>query len=198
MRHEPLIAPVSPGAALARLAQVTGALERHPAFAQALPADAIAQLQGARDALLRALEADEAISIVTALGAAQDQLCRLYQQLIAAAVEPAFYAALHFPDPAQAVLQAIDTGTIIATFSMPAAQVLTSIAFLDAPGATAYWLHELRVINGEIAQDAMLESYTPLFPRVRLPCGTHVFRIESRNPSCSVFSDEFTIEVPVL
>ena len=198
MRHEPLVAPVSPGTALARLAQVGGALERHPTIAQVLPPDAVSQLQSHRESLLQALEADDAAFTVAALKNAQDHLCHIYEQVVAAGAEPGAYAALRFPDPSQESLQPIDTSTVIATFSMPVAQVWTTITFLDAPGATAYWLHEVRTINGQLAQDAMLESNAPLFPRVRIPSGSHVFRIESRNPSHSVLSDEFTIEVPVL
>jgi hypothetical protein len=89
------------------------------------------------------------------------------------------------------------------TFTRFGKQTLTNFAFRDAPGATAYWLREVRYIDNERSEwarleDPLIESYVPLFTRVRLPVGTRHFRIESRNPHENAVSEEFTIEVPPL
>jgi hypothetical protein len=58
MIDEPTVIPVSPGAAVARLSQVAGALQKNADIAAALPSETAAQLRSQRDALLQALEND--------------------------------------------------------------------------------------------------------------------------------------------
>jgi hypothetical protein len=114
--------------------------------------------------------------------------------------------ALGFPTGVQLsdpfALAAPDEKSVVATFTLNGKQVLTSLAFERAPGATAYWLHVVRTWeeDGETQriEDPILESPAPLFARVRLPLGPQVLRLKSRNPSASRLSEEFTIEVPDL
>lgn len=229
MIDEPLVVPVSPGSALVRLTQVKAALQRHAALALALPGDIPARLQRERDNLLNALETDQPATIASALRAAQNCLCQLYETLgqlspnlaptlpasaedeagltahgaspngMASVAQPtSLYSALGFPDPAQTAVQTVDIQSVLATFSKPVRQVLTTLAFQDAPRATAYWLVEVRFLRGERLEDYLIETSAPLFPRLRLPLGPHTFRIESRNSQHFTISDDFTVEVPAL
>lgn len=192
MIDEPLVTPVSPGSALVRLAQVAGALQRSPQAATLLPAEAIASLQKARQTLEEAVEAGDYTAVRPALRDAQQVLRGLYQSLGGEAAAPIFGL------PIGTAVQPVNIATICATFTRPERQVLTTLAFDDALGATAYWLHELRELRGQILEDSILETLSPVFPRLRLPIGPHRFRIESRNPSESVTSAEFSVEVPPL
>lgn len=204
MTDEPLIRPVSPGSALVRLSQVYGALHRSPDLAATVPADAATRLQQRRDALLRALESGDYAAVAGALHEAQDTLHQLYRALADSPAQPesqakaTLYTALGFPDPQEPSLQPVDVRSVVATHSLAHHQVVTALAFAPAPGATAYWVHEIRAINDEPVQDALLESGAPVFTRIRLPIGPHLLRLESRNASTSVFSEAFTIEVPDL
>jgi hypothetical protein len=201
MIDEPLIVPVSPGAALVRLTEVGGALQRRADIARALPEDALQQLQSTRGDLLAAIESGARGAIEETLRAAQNHLRLLYEAacqpgLWSADEAPSVYAALGFPDPLRNGLQTVDVGTVLATFSMPRRQVLTTLSFRDAPGATAYWLREIRVINGLEVEDPTVSSYAPVFMRQRMPSGGHRLRIESRDASTFKISAEFEITVP--
>jgi hypothetical protein len=201
MIDEPLVVPVSPGSALVRLAQVGGALQRHAHIARALPEDALQQLQSRRGELLAAIESGERGRTADTLRAAQNSLRQLYEAvcqpgLWSADETPAVYAALGFPDPLRSGLQTVDVSTVLVTFSMPHRQVLTTLSFQDAPGATAYWLRMIRVINGMEAEDPTVSSYAPIFTRQRIPSGPHRLRIESRDNSTFKISEEFQIVVP--
>ena len=92
----------------------------------------------------------------------------------------------------------MDVQSVLVTFSKPIGQVLTTFAFQDAARATAYWLIEVRFLRGERLEDYLIETSAPLFPRLRLPLGSHTFRIESRNSYDFTVSDDFTVEVPAL
>ena len=101
------------------------------------------------------------------------------------------------------VVEAIDLATIQVTYTRFGKQVMANFSFRDAQGATAYWLHEVRFIDGERSEwarleDAIMESYSPVFTRVRMGGGTRHFIIESRNPHKSAFTQEFTLEIPSL
>jgi hypothetical protein len=201
MNDEPLVVPVSPGSALVRLAQVGGALQRHDNIARALPDDALHQLHSRRGELLAAIESGERGAIEDTFRAAQNHLRRLYEAvsqpgLWSADEAPAVYAALGFPDPLRNGLHAVDVSSVLVTFSMPHRQVLTTLSFQDAPGATAYWLREIRVINGLEVEDPTVSSYAPIFTRQRMPSGPHRLRIESRDNSTYRISEEFEIIVP--
>ncbi len=202
MTDEPLIVPPSPGAALTRLALVEGVLKRHADIADALSQDAEGQLKQARESLLNALNSGEREAVADALKTAQNRVRRLYESLC----EPGLwneegraekvFALFNFPDPLRPGVQAIDVSSVVATFSCPQRQIMTSLAFDEAPGALAYWLRETRVVQGEDVVDYMLERYSPLFLRVRLPIGPHRFQIESRDNSRVALSEEFVIVVP--
>ncbi len=202
MTDEPLIVPPSPGAALTRLAYVEGVLKRHADIASALPQDAASQLRQAREALLEALNSGERETVAEALKTAQSRVRRLYENLCQPGlweedgqVEKVF-SLFNFPDPLQPSVQAIDVSSVLATFSCPQRQIMTAIAFDEAPGALAYWLRETRPVQGEDVVDYLLERYSPLFLRVRLPIGPHRFQIESRDHSHVALSEEFVIVVP--
>ncbi|MDQ3812337.1 MAG: hypothetical protein M3347_00130 [Armatimonadota bacterium] len=198
MIDEPLIVPLSPGAALVRLAQVKGAIQRHAAVTPLFAPDAPARLQKTRDDLLAMLEADDRAGVEGALRIAQNDLRQLYETLCQEATATAdAFTALGFPPPRQG-LQPVDVSTVIATFSMPVRQVLTTLSFQDAGGATAYWLREVRTLHGQPIEDPIVENYAPIFMRLRLSIGPHIFRIESRNAGEFTISDQFTIEVPSL
>lgn len=207
MTDEQLIVPVSPGSALVRLTQVKGALQRHSHIAETLPADTTTQLQQERENLLRSLETDEAASIQSELRVAQEHLRGIYETLCqtndagsnGTATGPSqFCTALGFPDPRENRVQPVNAQTVLATFSKPARQILTAFSFQEAAGAIAYWLVEVRFLRDERLEDFLVESTAPLFTRLRFPCGTHTFRIQTRNLSEAVMSEDFTIEVPAL
>lgn len=193
---EPLICPVSPGAALSRLSEVIGALERHQAGEHTL------LLRAAREELMAALESGAPEATSAALVAAQQKIIACYEAL----TDAELCADAKFPPPGQVSyrkrhLEVVDLSSVQMTFARFGKQIMASFAFRDAPGATAYWLREIRYIDDERTEwarleDQVVQSTTPLFSRVRLPPGTRHFRIESRNPSGSVVTDEFTIEVP--
>ena len=211
MPDEPLICPVTPGAALWRLCEVIGALARQETLPGAQPealSDWLDGLRAARDELCAALEQGAPEGLGSALRAAQEKLAACYDHVCTLGEAEALCGALGFPapgkmKPAARFIEAVDLATVQVTFTRFGRQVLTNFAFRDAPGATAYWLREVRYIDGERSEwarleDPLVESYTPLFPRVRLGAGTRYFRIESRNPHASAVSDEFTIEIPSL
>lgn len=226
MIDEPLVVPISPGSALVRLTQVKGALQQHAALAHALSGFSLERLQQERDSLLSALETNQPATIATALRAAQNCLHQVYETLgslnpdlatalpasaggatehgaspngvVTVAPPTNLYSVLGFPDPTQTGVQPVDIQSVLATFSKPVRQVLTTLSFQDAPRATAYWLIEVRFLRGERLEDYIIETSAPLFPRLRLPLGPHTFRIESRNSYHFTVSDDFTIEVPAL
>lgn len=202
MTDEPLIAPPSPGSALARLAFLEGVLQCHARVAQALPQDAATNLKQAREELVNALQSGGREAVADALKTAQNRVRRFYENLCEPGLWKAdgqaeeVFALFNFPDPLRPGVQAIDVSSVVATFSCPQRQIMTSLAFDEAPGALAYWLRETRVVQGEDVVDYMLERYSPLFLRVRLPIGPHRFQIESRDNSRVALSDEFIIVVP--
>ena len=203
MSDEPLVCPVAPGAALCRLSEVAGALERQTALPE-WPAT----LRAARGELQNALESGETERVTNALHAAQQHLTACYDAICALPDAATLCAAVGFPAPGKAGLkerfvEAIDLTTLQVTYTRFGKQVLANFSFRDAQGATAYWLHEVRFIDGERSdwarlEDAVLESYSPVFTRVRMGSGTRYFIIESRNPHKSALSQEFTLEVPDL
>lgn len=205
MLEDPLIAPVSPGAALERLSHVAGALSRIPQLEASLQAQEplAAQLLPLRDALLEALSAGEAEPIRAAFAEAQSALRRTYEALCQPGTLPPdeaanIFRALRFPDPLQERVSTVDVSTVVVTFSKPERQVMTTIAFSDAPGAIGYRLREVRYLRGEELEDDTVSSYQPQFRRVRLPIGLHHFRIESRDLSVTALSELFSFEVPDL
>ena len=192
---EPLICPVSPGAALMRLCEVIGALQKNDTT------ETLASLRAAREELVSALESGASENIAQALRGAQEVLTACYsggsEELCLAAGFPAPGTVTH----KSRQLEAIDLTSLQVTCARFGKQAMVSFSFRDAPGATAYWLREVRYIDNAREEWARLEdqtiqSFTPLFSRVRLPSGTRHFRIEARNPSGGIVSDEFTIEVP--
>jgi hypothetical protein len=203
MIDEPTVIPVSPGAAVARLSQVAGALQKNADIAAALPSETAAQLRSQRDALLQALENDAPNEVEAALRAAQVSLRQVYEAISQPGLwtveqAPAVFAALRFPDPLVNGVQPVDASRVVATFSCPRKQILTTLAFEDAPGSIAYWLREIRTIEatGEILDDHMVENYAPVFHRLRIAPGVRRFRIESRDSSKIAVSDEFEITIP--
>ncbi len=202
MSDEPLICPVTPGAALCRLSEVTGALER-----QSVLPEWPESLRAARLALENALESGETERVTSALHAAQEKLTVCYDAVCALPAAAPLCAAVGFPSPGNSFkerhVEAVDVATIQVTYTRFGKQVLANFSFRDAQGATAYWLHEVRFIDGERCEwarleDAVTESYSPVFTRVRMGGGTRYFIIESRNPHKSAFTQEFTLEVPSL
>jgi len=194
---EQLVVPMTPAAAVTRLSQVIGALKRVPSIAAALPADTAAGLEANRSALLAAFEANDAANLVSNFRATQGQLNGLFEILRNADLGAADFAALGFPDPQQTGIQAIDPATVIATSVCPRGQVLTNISFQPAAGATGYWLYEVRYFEDQRIEDAIIGSMAPYFSRIRLAGGQRFLRIESRNPSSWVRSEEFEIQVPL-
>lgn len=178
-----------------RLSEVIGAFEEEKS-------ETVASLQAAREELLKALEGGNQETVGVALRGAQEALIACYQ----ACASEELCAAAKFPPPGKVShktrhLEPVDLTSLQVTFARFGKQVMVSFAFRDAPGATAYWLREVRYIDNERAEwarleDQIVESFTPQFSRVRLPSGTRHFRIEARNPSGGLVSDEFTIEVP--
>ncbi len=201
---ESTITPPNAGAALVRLSQVIGALSRSP-YSNSVPenADSLARpLICARETLNQALETGG--NVGTPLSDAQKSLQELFAQIARTHVTDADAQAqallsLGFPDPrllAEARVAPIDVATVVVTHFKPVKQVFTTIAFDEAHGATAYWLHEKKWISGEPYVDAVMENWAPQFPRVRMPVGKHTLIIESRDSSYSVMAQEFEIEVP--
>ena len=192
---EPLICPVSPGTALVRLSEVIGAFEQENG-------QDITRLRLAREELLSALEGGSQDAISEALHNAQEALIVRYESCDSEEL----CAAAKFPPPGKVSykarhLEPVDLTSLQVTFARFGKQVMVSFAFRDAPGATAYWLREVRYIDNERAEwarleDQIVESFSPQFSRVRLASGTRHFRIEARNPSGGIVTDEFTIEVP--
>lgn len=204
MIDEPLVVPATPGACLARLAQIEGALHRHAPIAHLIApeSDAALPLKTAREELTRALgEGFEAVR--PAFESAQNTLRRLYETacrpgLFPPEDAPAWFAALGLPDPLEKRVQPIDVTTVLATHFMPQRQVMTTIAFEHAPGATHYWLRETRFLRGERLEDFMVEAQQPIFARLRLPVGAHIFQVQSRDSSHHAMSEEFSVDVPQL
>ncbi len=201
---ESTITPPNPGAALVRLSQVIGALSRSP-YSNSVPenAESLARpLIIARDSLYKAIEDGQ--NVGTIFSQAQKSLQELFAQVAQNHADDADLQAqallnLGFPDPrllAQARVAAVEVATVVVTHFKPVKQVFTTIAFDEAHGATAYWLHEKKWVADEPYVDAVMENWAPQFPRVRMPVGKHTLIIESRDPSYSVMSREFEIEVP--
>jgi hypothetical protein len=197
---EPLVLPTTPGETLMRLCQIRGALPpAHAAFAPAIEA--------ARTALMQALESGAQEggheSIAAKFTAAQTLMIQLYN---AVQGDDTARRVLGFPTPEQIAdpcfIVAPDPKTVLTTFTLHGKQVLTSLAFDRALGATAYWLHIVRywTENGKTqrTEDPSQQSPAPLFARLKLPVGPQILRLRSRNPSASAISEEFQIEVPAL
>lgn len=202
---ETSIVPPTPGAALVRLSQTIGAVRRLP-NAETVPS-LVQNLASARERLQEAIENGDKLG--TPFQNAQNALRELYAHVIemgADADENAtILIALGFPDPRISepeYVGAVNVNTVVTTHFKPVRQVFSTLTFQEAPGATAYWLFEIRALgrdgDGGEATDALVENYAPYFSRVRLPVGPHRFIIESRNPSKSARSEEFSIEVPAL
>ena len=196
---EPLVIPTNADFALLRLSQVGGVLRREPKIAESLDAISADEIFTSRDALLGAIESGDAAQIETALRGAQQTLWQVYQA--ARAIEPSenaarVLAALNFPTAPDAGPQPIDISTVIATHAQPARQIVTTIAFQAAPGATHYWLIELRDFGDQTVADETLDTPHPAFRRVRMGPGERRFLIRSRDASHAVDSDEFTLMIP--
>jgi hypothetical protein len=201
MTEEPLLMPFTPGAAIERLSHIRGTLATHSDIAAALPEATPAHIDSAREALLLAVESGDQSARQRALRAAQKYLCQLYETLRQPEVFPAERMAAHFaelglPNPQQEDLRPIDVSTVLVTFSKPQRQIFTTIAFEHSPGAIGYRLRETIVVAGEDFVDDTIEGPLPVFRRVRLPIGEHRLRVESRNHSHFVLSDEFIVNVP--
>ena len=201
---ESTITPPNAGAALVRLSQVIGALHRSP-YSNSVPesGETLARpLIQARETLYKAIERDEKIG--TPFSDAQKSLQQLFAHIAQTHAADLDAQAEHllslgFPDPrllAEARVAPIDVSTVVVTHFKPLKQVFTTIAFDEAHGATAYWLHEKKWICGEPYVDAVMENWAPQFPRVRMPVGKHTLIIESRDSSYSIMAPEFEIEVP--
>ena len=202
LTDETKIAPPTPGAALVRLSQTLGAMRRAQ-NANPMPEN-LAELARARDSLQNALENGEKLG--TPFCNAQNALRNLFATIQNSTQtddeKGALLVQLGFPDPRISesdFVAPINVETVCVTHFKPQKQIFSTLCFEEAQGATAYWLFEIRVLaDGSEAHDALVENYAPTFSRVRLPIGTHRFLIESRNPSKSVRSEEFSIEVPNL
>jgi hypothetical protein len=186
-----------------RLSQVAGALQKNTEIAAVLPEETTTRLRSLREVLIQALESDEPSAVEAALRDAQISLRQTYESVSQPGLwspeqAPAVFAALRFPDPLVQGVQPVDASSVIATFSSPRNQVLTTLAFEDAPGSIAYWLREIRTIEatGEILDDPMVENYAPVFHRLRIGPGVRRFRIESRDSSKIAVSDEFEVTIP--
>ncbi len=201
---ESTITPPSAGAALVRLSQVIGALHRSP-YSNSVPenGETLARpLISARESLYKAIESGE--NVGTPFSDAQKSLQELFAHFAQAGADDADAQAealsgLGFPDPrllADSRVAAIDVSTVLVTHFKPVKQVFTTLAFDEAHGATAYWLHEKKFVDGEPYVDAVIENWAPQFTRIRMPVGKHILIIESRDSSYSVMSEEFEITVP--
>lgn len=202
LTDETKIAPPTPGAALVRLSQTLGALRRVQ-NANPMPEN-LAQLARERESLQNAIENGEKLG--TPFKNAQNALRILFATIQNSSSSDdekgALLVQLGFPDTRineSDYVAPVDVSTVCATHFKPQKQVFSTLAFEEAQGATAYWLFEIRVLaDGTEAHDALIENYAPTFSRVRLPIGNHRFIIESRNPSKSVRSAEFSVDVPNL
>lgn len=202
LTDETKIAPPTPGAALVRLSQTLGALKRAQ-NANPMPEN-LADLASARNQLQNALENGE--NLGTPFQNAQNALRNCFAALQKLELDEQargeLMTSLGFPDPRPQnadFIAPIDIQTVCVTHFKPQKQVFSTISFQESQGATAYWLFELRYLpGGSPVLDATLENYAPYFSRVRLPVGKHTFLIESRNPSKSIQSELFEIEVPAL
>ncbi len=207
LSDEPSIAPPTPGAVIVRLSQVLGILRSHQCggatTSNAVP-NFTEKLASTRGALLEALESGS--NLGTAFQNSQNTLRELYQNLAQNAENDDARAEnllqFGFPDPRTindaSPVSPVDIRGVVATHFKPQRQVFTTLSFGEAHGATAYWLFEIRTLDGERFVDAVLENYAPQFSRVRLPIGKHILMIESRNSHRAARSDEFEIEVPEL
>jgi hypothetical protein len=201
MIDEPLITPYNPGEAVVRIAQLTGALTASPQ--NAASGNHLAALDAAQAQLIRAVADASPEAIRSALATAQSAISAVYDEFSS---HEALLQALGFPLPSQVAdpyfIAAPDEKSVVATYTLRGKQVLTSLAFNYCPGATGYWLHNVRYWqeDGEVQriEDPIISSNVPIFPRVRLPIGKQVLRLKSRNLSVSAISDEFEIEVPAL
>ena len=201
---ESTITPPNPGAALVRLSQVIGALHRSPDSISVPenPESLARPLINARESLYKAIEGGE--NVGTPFAAAQKSLQELFACIAQhhadnADAQAEALLSLGFPDPRllkDARVAPVDVSTVVVTHFKPVKQVFTTIAFDEAHGATAYWLHEKKFIDGEPYVDAVIENWAPQFTRIRMPVGKHILIIESRDPSYSVMSEEFEVEVP--
>lgn len=186
------------GEVLVRLTEILGTLGR--ASLPIVESEKTLALTRAQQELLAAVGADEPLPIQSALHSAQQQLFELYESV---EEDEAARATLKFPsrellaDPFK--IEAVDIEKISVTFSIQGKQILTSLAFPRAANAKSYWLHEVRHFAedpSERVEDPIIESRTPLFDRIRLIPGKRILRIKSRNPSTSILSEEFSINVP--
>ena len=196
---ESTITPPNPGAALVRLSQVIGSLRRSP-LSNSVPENAnllASPLIAARERLYKAIESGK--NVGTAFSGAQQSLQNLFARVCEIHSDDAQTQAqalleLGFPDPrliAEARVAPVDVSSVVVTHFKPVKQVFTTLAFDEAHGATAYWLHEKKMIEGEPYIDAVIENWAPQFTRIRMPIGTHCLIIESRDSSYSVMSREF-------
>jgi hypothetical protein len=207
--HDPCLAPATEGAALGRVLRCLGALDSDAALAQLLdgeaPDSSARELQEARHALeqsaLSAGASPASANHNLALRHAQNALADLHARALARADE---VAAL---DGWQKLgmgawtgleqLAPVDVSTVVATFTCPQQQVLATIAFAPAPGATGYRLLETRATqDGDEFEESSVPSLAPVFRNVRFAAGERRFRIQSRNAYSYTYSREFTIEFP--
>ena len=205
LSDESTISPPSPGAALVRLSQVIGALGRSASNSVPENPEKLARpLIEARQRLYKAIEGGK--NCGAAFQKAQKELQSLFARVCETHPEDPDRQArallsLGFPDPrllAAARVAPVDTSTVVLTHFKPQKQVFTTLAFDEAHGATAYWLHEVKEIAGEPYVEAIVENWAPQFTRIRMPVGKHRLFIESRDASYFVHSKEFEIEVPKL
>ena len=201
---ESTITPPNPGAALVRLSQVIGVLHRPP-YSNSVPETGATLARpciNARESLYKAIESGE--NLGTPFSDAQKSLQELFAHIVQTHADDADAQAnallnLGFPDPrllADARVAPINVSSVVLTHFKPVKQVFTTIAFDEAHGATAYWLHEKKFVGDEPYIDAVIENWAPQFTRIRMPVGKHILIIESRDSSYSVMSEEFEIEVP--
>jgi hypothetical protein len=202
LTDESTITPPTPAAALFRLKQLEGSLRRNLDKANLVPING-QDLALAVDSLQEAVSNGDLLG--TAFKNAQKSIQDVYNAVITSTLEAdaknELVVALGFPDlnrTDQTWVQQVDVASVVATHFKPKKQVFTTLAFNEAHGATAYWLHEIRVVDGDDIMDAILENWAPVFPRVRMPVGKHRLVIESRNTSYAVMSEEFELEVPAL
>lgn len=206
LSDEPTLAPPSPGAAIVRLSQVLGELRQGKA--NLVPKDELVpewskKIEESRADLLQAVEQRQDIG--AAFSGAQTTLRGFYAALVEsqpdATMLPALLKVFGFPDPFRSVddwVHPVDVDSVVLSHFMPERQVFSSFSFDEAPGATAYWLWEVRFFEDQRLEDAIVENYAPQFSRIRLPVGEHSFFIESRNRHRSVRSAEFQVTIPQL
>ncbi len=202
LTDESTITPPTPAAALLRLVQLEGSLRRNQDKANLVP-NIGQDLASAYSALQEAIANGDFLG--TTLKNAQKAIQDIYNAVITSELEDEakneLILALGFPDLGrtnETWVQSVDVASVVATHFKPKKQVFTTLAFNEAHGATAYWLHEIRVVDGDDIWDAIVENWAPVFPRVRMPVGKHRLVIESRNTSYAVMSEEFELEVPAL